>query len=404
MSMSTAQQSDARSVSSGLSSNNSSNVVLPPALQQTTSSSVASSQQQVPIVQNPFETLSSVSSVTNTTTNLPPSHVAIRMPQAPPPSATMIMMQSQSQLQSPMKINMMSTPSNNMPISTPPPPKTTTSATTGIPIMGTNSSNISIPIVPPHQQVFTTTNLIPSPMSNTSYLSNDFPMYDHPPSAQNPMTNLVGTTNYATANDFIFDDDENTVPSSLGNTTDDQLSQQHQQQQYRNRPHSQQYSSNNRQDFDHTATFPTMIGSSSLTSRIIESTKRFITSGSSNELNPDNPPTHRSTTTTPVLTATSVLHNSNSDPNHNAPACLISGYLQKLGRNQKWQTRWFETNGMYLSYYKSSKRSNLLATLDLQKVCVRKFVVKTVYIELDGSDQVLTFLLFHFFSILYDDV
>lgn len=48
---------------------------------------------------------------------------------------------------------------------------------------------------------------------------------------------------------------------------------------------------------------------------------------------------------------------------------LISGYLQKYGRNGKWQTRWFETDGECLSYYKSSKRSKLLATLDLEKVC-----------------------------------
>ena len=49
---------------------------------------------------------------------------------------------------------------------------------------------------------------------------------------------------------------------------------------------------------------------------------------------------------------------------------LISGYLQKLGRNGKWQTRWFETDGECLSYYKSEKRTKLLATLDLQKVRV----------------------------------
>mmetsp|Transcript_4028 Transcript_4028/g.11647 ORF Transcript_4028/g.11647 Transcript_4028/m.11647 type:complete len:423 (+) Transcript_4028:331-1599(+) len=47
---------------------------------------------------------------------------------------------------------------------------------------------------------------------------------------------------------------------------------------------------------------------------------------------------------------------------------LIFGYLQKLGRNGKWQTRWFETDGECLTYYKSSKRSKLLATLDLAKV------------------------------------
>ena len=48
---------------------------------------------------------------------------------------------------------------------------------------------------------------------------------------------------------------------------------------------------------------------------------------------------------------------------------LIYGHLQKLGRNGKWQTRWFESDGECLSYYKSSKRTKLLATLDLEKVC-----------------------------------
>jgi PH domain len=53
---------------------------------------------------------------------------------------------------------------------------------------------------------------------------------------------------------------------------------------------------------------------------------------------------------------------------------LIAGYLQKLGRNGKWQTRWFETDGECLSYYKSAKRTKLLATLDLQKVICNNFV------------------------------
>mmetsp|Transcript_19527 Transcript_19527/g.30084 ORF Transcript_19527/g.30084 Transcript_19527/m.30084 type:complete len:462 (-) Transcript_19527:215-1600(-) len=49
-------------------------------------------------------------------------------------------------------------------------------------------------------------------------------------------------------------------------------------------------------------------------------------------------------------------------------AALIDGYLEKLGRNGKWQVRWFETDGECLTYYKSSKRMKLLATLDLAKV------------------------------------
>lgn len=47
---------------------------------------------------------------------------------------------------------------------------------------------------------------------------------------------------------------------------------------------------------------------------------------------------------------------------------LIYGYLQKLNRNGKWQTRWFETDGECLTYFKSSKRMKLLASLDLAKV------------------------------------
>ena len=47
---------------------------------------------------------------------------------------------------------------------------------------------------------------------------------------------------------------------------------------------------------------------------------------------------------------------------------LIYGYLHKLGRNGHWQRRFFETNGERLTYYKSVKRTKVLATLDLCKV------------------------------------
>jgi hypothetical protein len=49
---------------------------------------------------------------------------------------------------------------------------------------------------------------------------------------------------------------------------------------------------------------------------------------------------------------------------------IIYGRLQKLGRNGKWQNRWFESDGECLSYYKSDKRTKPLATLDLEKVCL----------------------------------
>jgi len=47
---------------------------------------------------------------------------------------------------------------------------------------------------------------------------------------------------------------------------------------------------------------------------------------------------------------------------------LIYGYLRKLGRNGHWQKRFFESNGERLTYYKSTKRTKVLATLDLCKV------------------------------------
>lgn len=47
---------------------------------------------------------------------------------------------------------------------------------------------------------------------------------------------------------------------------------------------------------------------------------------------------------------------------------LICGYLHKLGRNGKWQRRFFETDGENLTYYKTSARTKCLATLDLVKV------------------------------------
>jgi hypothetical protein len=74
-------------------------------------------------------------------------------------------------------------------------------------------------------------------------------------------------------------------------------------------------------------------------------------------------------------------HNNKSNPNSGSrnrkhsvdeegvvEGALIYGYLEKLGRNGKWQARWFESDGECLTYYKSSKRSKLLATLDLAKV------------------------------------
>ena len=46
----------------------------------------------------------------------------------------------------------------------------------------------------------------------------------------------------------------------------------------------------------------------------------------------------------------------------------LSGYLYKMTRDGRWQRRWFETNGIFLTYYKSRKREKLLAALSLLQV------------------------------------
>ncbi|TFJ81173.1 hypothetical protein NSK_007515 [Nannochloropsis salina CCMP1776] len=47
---------------------------------------------------------------------------------------------------------------------------------------------------------------------------------------------------------------------------------------------------------------------------------------------------------------------------------MVSGYLHKKTRDGRWQKRWFETNGCFLTYYKSKKMTKLLAALDLVQV------------------------------------
>jgi hypothetical protein len=50
------------------------------------------------------------------------------------------------------------------------------------------------------------------------------------------------------------------------------------------------------------------------------------------------------------------------DKNH------ISGYLLKQSKDGVWQKRYFETNGTFLTYYKSKKMSKLLAALNMPNV------------------------------------
>jgi len=48
--------------------------------------------------------------------------------------------------------------------------------------------------------------------------------------------------------------------------------------------------------------------------------------------------------------------------------CYIQGYLFKRTRDGRWQKRWFETTGCFLTYYKSKKMTKLLAALNLPQV------------------------------------
>ena len=58
----------------------------------------------------------------------------------------------------------------------------------------------------------------------------------------------------------------------------------------------------------------------------------------------------------------------NNNDNIVASSSLISGYLFKQTRDGRWQRRWFETNGTFLTYYKSRKMERLLAALSLPQV------------------------------------
>jgi hypothetical protein len=62
----------------------------------------------------------------------------------------------------------------------------------------------------------------------------------------------------------------------------------------------------------------------------------------------------------------------------------LSGYLYKKTREGRWQKRWFETNGVYLTYYKSWKMEKLLAALSLLQVSEVK-IMPTVQGDTDSK-------------------
>lgn len=70
-------------------------------------------------------------------------------------------------------------------------------------------------------------------------------------------------------------------------------------------------------------------------------------------------------TTDNILLPTTVRSN---DVDMSSGESTMSGYLYKKTRDNRWQKRWFETNGVYLTYYKSRKMEKLLAALSLPQV------------------------------------
>lgn len=68
------------------------------------------------------------------------------------------------------------------------------------------------------------------------------------------------------------------------------------------------------------------------------------------------------------LPTTGSLALDSQDHDHHDHDPVIHGYLYKKTRDGRWQKRWFETNGMYLTYYKTKKMEKLLAALSLPQV------------------------------------
>eukprot|EP00934_Nitzschia_sp_Nitz4_P005100 Nitzschia sp. Nitz4//scaffold162_size51285//29119//30454//NITZ4_006970-RA/size51285-augustus-gene-0.31-mRNA-1//-1//CDS//3329537976//5090//frame0 len=133
-----------------------------------------------------------------------------------------------------------------------------------------------------------------------------------------PFSNGYPTTRQSSGGGLHSSDDDHTEPSSSATTGNNPEAQSH--------------------EYDPTSATSTF-------GRFVESTRRRMNTGDR----------HKSKT-------------SDDGDEEFLESALIYGYLQKLGRNGKWQTRWFETDGESLTYYKSSKRAKLLATLDLAKV------------------------------------
>lgn len=169
--------------------------------------------------------------------------------------------------------------------------------------------NVSAPATP-NQIAFPRIPQSAPPMLSSAPSNSLQPSYQTHPSSERRAPTDTETAFHRPPQQPVFDDDENTEPSSAANTSD-----------YENKDQ------------------PERSKDMSTFSRLVQYTRRRLSFGKESD-----------------------------DEDDIVDGAVISGYLQKLGRNGKWQTRWFETDGECLSYYKSRKRTKLLATLDLEKV------------------------------------
>jgi hypothetical protein len=68
----------------------------------------------------------------------------------------------------------------------------------------------------------------------------------------------------------------------------------------------------------------------------------------------------------------------------------LAGYLYKKSTGGDWQKRYFEINGTYLTYYKTSKMAKLLAALSIPQVGVIKLLEQTEHgfeFQIDIKDR-----------------
>lgn len=72
--------------------------------------------------------------------------------------------------------------------------------------------------------------------------------------------------------------------------------------------------------------------------------------------------------------------NAVQDKNH------IAGYLLKKAKDGAWQKRYFETNGTFLTYYKSKKMSKLLAALNMPNVGEISVVCSSIIIPYESNN------------------